>query len=322
MEVDPRLRPPAGTIPVIRDYFEPYLSGQVKAESLALYIAALTQPSPNHNGNRLYGTHRDVRSNIGTNGYINIWKYTQVSPNAADNEMSLMQNAVICWGDNPEVSLEAIEAGIQVHPLLYGDSNHHVFTYFRTSGTGTGNLVGGYNEQVQGFKRAIGAPWAPGAAISGESTIGGSQYDFHFITVLQNNEWWVYAAGVWLGYYPTNGSTSVMASEKIPFDQIHNGACEGQWFGEVADPTPNTWTNANMGSGLFVAGGFGQAAYIREPFLQLTTSSSDWLSSSIPTGAGHDTDCYDLSAINSNGGSGWARWFYLGGPGGDNTGCN
>jgi hypothetical protein len=65
-----------------------------------------------------------------------------------------------------------------------------------------------------------------------------------------------------MGYYPAN-SSSGPPSERIPFDLIDAQACVGQAFGEVADSSPASWVNLDMGSGRFPAEGFGRAAYIR-----------------------------------------------------------
>jgi hypothetical protein len=78
-----------------------------------------------------------------------------------------------------------------------------------------------------------------------------------------------------------------------------------------------------MGGGGFAAAGWANAAYVREPQLWNTDYTRSALSSSVPSPApGYDTDCYTVGAIQTNGGPGWANWFYIGGPGGDNTGCN
>jgi hypothetical protein len=117
--------------------------------------------------------------------------------------------------------------------------------------------------------------------------------------------------------------------EDVDFDREPSAQSGGWLFAASASIVKGeracvTWavSSANMGSGLFSGGGFGQSAYIREPFLQLTTTTSSWMTSTVPTGAGWDTDCYDQSGILSNGGTNWVRWFYLGGPGADNAGCN
>jgi hypothetical protein len=239
--------------------------------------------------------------------------------------MSLVQAASRCDGSSFQTTMEAIELGFQKNPPIYNDSQTHVFTFFRTAGSSVGDRVGGYNTSVAGFISAQGAPFGPGAALNSGtfSTIDGTQYDCQIETQLFEGNWWVFACGSWMGYYPTTNSTSVPSDQRINFDLIGSAACGSDWYGEVADPSPTTWSNADMGSGRFAADGWARAAFVRAPFVQLTTSTWDWHSSTTPLGgAGFDNDCYTASQMFSNGGSGWERWFYVGGPGGDNTGCN
>ncbi|HEU4404129.1 MAG TPA: neprosin family prolyl endopeptidase [Polyangiaceae bacterium] len=317
-DTDPSLRPPAGTIAVARPSFEPYELGAIGARDLAEYLElAWPKPAPAYVNNRLYGTHRDVRANIGTSGNINLWDYQQV----ASGEMSLLQTAALCWGTSPSTTLEAIEVGFQKLPSKYDDTTVHLFTFFRTAGGASGDRVGGYNLDVQGFIQAAGA-FPPGAAVSPFSTPDGTQYECRIEVQLFQGNWWVYACGVWIGYYPTQNST-VAAGSRINFDLIGSGTCEIHWYGEIYDAAPTTWTQADMGSGRFAADGHGRAAYIREPWLIHADGSTSWFSSSVPgTGNGYDPDCYTVSSVFQNGGPSWGRWFYVGGPGGDNPGCN
>lgn len=317
-DTDPSLRPPEGTIPVARPRFEPYELGEIRARDLAEYMElAWPKPAPSYVNNRLYGTHRDVRANIGTAGNINAWDYQQV----ASNEMSLLQTAALCWGSNASTTLEAIEVGFQKLQSKYGDTTVHLFTFFRTAGGATGDRIGGYNLDVQGFIQAAGA-FPPGAAIGPFSTLGGTQYECKIEVQLYQGNWWVYACGTWIGYYPTQNS-AVAAGSRINFDLIGSGSCEIHWYGEIYDADPTWWTNADMGSGRFASEGFGRAAYIREPWLIHAGGSTSWFSSSVPgTGNGYDPDCYTVSPVYQSGDTGWGRWFYVGGPGGDNLGCN
>jgi hypothetical protein len=317
-DFDPSMRLPPGTIAVARPDFEPYELGKVPARDLAEYMEiAWPKPAPSFVNSRLYGTHRDPRANIGTSGKINVWDYQQV----ASNEMSLLQTAALCWGSNPSSTLEAIEVGFQKLQSKYGDAAIHLFTFFRTAGGASGDRVGGYNLDVQGFIQAAGA-FPPGAAVGPLSTIDGTQYECAIEVQLFQGNWWVFACGVWIGYYPTQNS-SIGAGSRINFDLIGSGTCEIHWYGELFDPTPTTWTNADMGSGRFAAEGYAKAAYIREPFLLHAGAPSTWFSSTVPgTGNGYDPDCYTLSSVFQDGGAGWGRWFYVGGPGGDNPGCN
>lgn len=315
LEADPTLQPPAGTIPVVRPYLEPYVNGDVRARDLAEYMDLVwPKPTPAFANNRLYGFHIDSHANIGTDGNINLWNYQEV----ASNEMSLLQTAALCRGTSAGTTMEAIEVGFQKAPSKYGDVNVHLFTYFRTAGAATGDRVGGYNMDVQGFIQAAGAPFPPGAGMNTNtfSTIDGTQFECKIEVQLFQGNWWVFACGSWIGYYPTQSST-VVAASRINFDLIGSGTCEINWFGEIFDPTPLQWTNADIGSGRFASEGYARAAYIREPFLIHSGTGLTWFSSAVPaTGNGYDPDRYTVSSVFENGGTGWDRWFYVGGPGG------
>jgi hypothetical protein len=207
--------------------------------------------------NRLYAQHQDTRSNIGTGGWINLWKYSGVG----SSHMSLMQSGTFCFGSSSKTTLEGIEIGFQVLPSMYGDSNLHLFTFFRTAGGASGNRVGGYNLSVTGFIQAAGAGLAPGATINSAtlSAVNGTQYECQIETELFEGNWWLHACGTWLGYYPTQNSTSVAAGSRITFDLIGSSACETHWYGEVYDGSPSTWTNADIGAATQQTAGHKQA---------------------------------------------------------------
>ncbi|MEM6928874.1 MAG: neprosin family prolyl endopeptidase [Myxococcota bacterium] len=319
-ETDPSLVAPAGTIPVIRPDFAGYISGvglPSDVDTIDEYIEVKAPTPAGVVNDRLYGTHRDTRNNIGTYGRINLWEYLQVG--SAD--MSLLQTAILCYGTNFSTTLEAIEVGAQVNPLEYNDNLLHVFVYFRTAGTASGDFLGGYNSNQRGFVQYSGAAFPPGAAFAAGSLsqIDGNQYSCQFGAELYQGNWWVRACNTWLGYYPTDNS-AVNEQWHVPFDLIDTSACEVQWYGEVADPTPSTWTAANMGSGLHAIEGWQRSAYIRQPFLRMTPTTSSWLASTLITSTGYNADCYSASSLFSNGGPGWERWFYVSGPG-NNSSC-
>jgi hypothetical protein len=101
---------------------------------------------------------------------------------------------------------------------------------------------------------------------------------------------------------------------------LNSGGCEAHWYVEVYDPSPTDWTYTNMGSGRHASYGTGQAAYVIKPAYLDMAGVFRW-----PDGAGSsspsDSACYTKSSL-SIGLPGQDRFFYLGGPGGDASGCH
>lgn len=166
----------------------------------------------------------------------------------------------------------------------------HFFTYYRTAGGAQGDLTGGYNMDFDGFIPAINATFSPGASVSTFSTLGGTQFGCDVEAQLFEGNWWIYACDAWQGYYPGPDS-SEPASLRIPFDLIDDASCWAQWYGEVWDSTPTTWTNANMGSGRWPADGFRWAAYMSKLRHQ-TASGVVAMGSDVTWPAGDDDNCY------------------------------
>lgn len=305
--------PPPDTVSVFRPNLESYLEsgGELTVRE---YLSRQAQPTPNHQNNRLYARHRDNITLTETGGVINVWNYGDV---ATGSQFSLVQGGAFCGSGG---TLEGIELGVQKYRDKYSDNNIHIFTYFRTAGTATGDHVGGYNYEVAGYVPAVGASLGPTSIITNSSVVGGAQVECQFEIDLYQGNWWVYACHEWMGYYPTVNSELVDEDDMIEFDLIDEDACWAQWYGEVWDASPSTWTNANMGSGEFASAGFGDAAWIRNPWTG-TPSVWTYLASDATWPSGYDAGCYTETGF-SNLGSGWEHTFFLGGPGGNAAGCN
>ena len=190
---------PAGTVPVIRPEFKYYVDGRSGAASFEEFLKSIPIPQP-AGQDRLYATKTDFNTNIGTQGWVRYHNPAQVPASG----MSLAQLGVFCWGGGPgSTTLEGIEVGIQENSPLYGDSNLHFFTYFRTHGGDQGDYIGGYNQLFDGFVPNGGA-FPPGATVPNPPA-GGSQRRIR--AVLSGGAWWVQdwvssTSNTWLGYYP------------------------------------------------------------------------------------------------------------------------
>jgi hypothetical protein len=129
-----------------------------------------------------------------------------------------------------------------------------------------------------------------------------------------SHNWWVAHNGQWLGHYPAS-----------LFDEIDTGGCYVTWYGEVFDDSETDWTPTNMGNGRFAADGWTNASYHRNMYYWDSSGVGQWFDSGIAEAvAPVDSSCYTTAALNAgtNPFNNSSNWFYLGGPGGDQAGCN
>ncbi|XP_066377063.1 protein neprosin-like [Miscanthus floridulus] len=229
----------------------------------------------------------------GAKASVNVW-----SPRIGDpSEFSLSQIWVISGSFGND--LNTIEAGWQVSPELYGDSNPRFFTYWTTDAY---QETGCYNHNCRGFVQTTNKI-AVGAAITPESVYNGRQFD---ITLMlwkdpKHGHWWLeLGPGLVVGYWPS-----------YLFTHLARHANMVQFGGEVVNTRPSgSHTATQMGSGHVPREGFDRAAYFRN--LQVV----DWDNNLIPAAnlklfADHP-GCYDIQG-GSN--SYWGSYFYYGGPG-------
>ncbi|XP_062232720.1 protein neprosin-like [Phragmites australis] len=229
----------------------------------------------------------------GAKASVNVW-----SPRIGDpSEFSLSQIWVISGSFGND--LNTIEAGWQISPELYGDSNPRFFTYWTTDAY---QETGCYNHNCRGFVQTTNKI-AIGAAITPESVYNGRQFD---ITLMiwkdpKHGHWWLeLGQGLVVGYWPSYLFTHLARHSNMV-----------QFGGEVVNTQPSgSHTATQMGSGHFPSEGFDRAAYFRN--LQVV----DWDNNLIPAAnlkilADH-TGCYDIQG-GSN--AEWGSYFYYGGPG-------
>ncbi|KAL6876333.1 hypothetical protein ACP4OV_012905 [Aristida adscensionis] len=229
----------------------------------------------------------------GAKASVNVW-----SPRIGDpSEFSLSQIWVISGSFGND--LNTIEAGWQVSPELYGDSNPRFFTYWTTDSY---QETGCYNHNCRGFVQTTNKI-AIGAAITPASVYNGRQFD---ITLMiwkdpKHGHWWLeLGPGLVVGYWPSH-----------LFTHLARHANMVQFGGEIINTRPSgSHTATQMGSGHFPGEGFDRAAYFRN--LQVV----DWDNSLIPPASlkflADHPGCYDVRG-GSNGY--WGSYFYYGGPG-------
>jgi len=303
LDMYPELRGPVGTIPMYRPSFAAYILEDSGASSVEDFIKNYQVPGRPAGETRLYAGLGSIVANKHVASWVNAFGGT-----IETGTFSLLEMLVACRGPSPSTTREQIGITASRDKANFGDSVLRLQIEFLTAGdTALGSNIGGWDGKVLGFIPAAGRPYGPGTALMA-SVVGGTQYESRFDIELFNGNWWVGHNGNWLGYYP--GSL---------FDLIPSSACEVNWYGEVYDRSPTTWTWTDMGSGQFASTGWRNAAYFRDPFYSDTAGTPHW-----PDGAlnlsPNDDACYTRTDL-STGTTPWDRYFYLGGPGADAPNC-
>ncbi|RLN13501.1 hypothetical protein C2845_PM09G12040 [Panicum miliaceum] len=284
---------PEGTVPIRRTIEEDLL----RASSLRRYGRKLVRRGARRDSTSSGHEHAvgyvNSEQYYGAKASVNVW-----SPRIGDpSEFSLSQIWVISGSFGND--LNTIEAGWQVSPELYGDSNPRFFTYWTTDAY---QETGCYNHNCRGFVQTTNKV-AIGAAITPESVYNGRQFD---ITLMlwkdpKHGHWWLeLGSGLVVGYWPS-----------YLFTHLARHANMVQFGGEVVNTRPSgSHTATQMGSGHFPSEGFDRAAYFRN--LQVV----DWDNNLIPASSlkllADHPGCYDIQG-GSN--SYWGSYFYYGGPG-------
>jgi Neprosin len=328
VQLYPSVRGPAGTVPVVRFDVEKYLAS-VKVPpddpreifmkkrpptTLRSRSKELPPPAPESN-DRYYVNWRTYRTNYGSAGYINIWDVYGPVPT---NETSIAQALVS--GGTP---VQTVEAGKIELQTLNGDTNPHFFTWYTTNDYAQGDWVGGYNALYDGWIQ-VSSSVAPGMSLAPwRSFPGGSQYTLDVEVRLDQGDWWVKAAGQWVGYYPYCKSGDAKPCDQgtlFSANGIRDSASKFDWYGEVYDISAPAPTSTDMGSGKFASAGYSQAAYFRNLQYYDSPETSTYLSSGSLDVT--DADCYSGNGPFYGTSAGWRNWFYYGGPGKQASGCN
>lgn len=224
---------------------------------------------------------------------MNVWDPKIQQP----NEFSLSQLWVL--GGTFDSDLNSIEAGWQVSPDLYGDSNTRLFTYWTSDAY---QATGCYNLLCSGFIQ-INNEIAMGASISPISAYRASQYDISLLVWKDPKEgnWWMqFGNDNVLGYWPG-----------FLFSYLADSATMIEWGGEVVNSASDgQHTTTQMGSGHFPGEGFGKSSYFRN--IEIVDGSN---SLRAPKDIGTFTEqpsCYDVQVGKTGD---WGDYFYYGGPG-------
>ncbi|XP_015937790.1 uncharacterized protein LOC107463505 [Arachis duranensis] len=280
---------PNGTIPIRRTKEEDVL----RASSIRRFGKKHVRRDSTGNGHEHAVVFVNGDKYYGAKANINVW-----TPRVTDQyEFSLSQIWVIAGSFG--FDLNTIEAGWQVSPELYGDSNPRFFTYWTTDAY---QATGCYNLLCSGFIQTNNRI-AIGAAISPRSTYNSKQFDIGLMVWKdpRHGHWWLeFGSGLLVGYWPAT-----------MFSHLRSHASMVQFGGEIVNSRSRGYhTGTQMGSGHFAGEGFRKAAYFRN--LQIV----DWDNNLLPLSNIHQladhSNCYDIRQGSNNV---WGHYFYYGGPG-------
>ncbi|EFJ24376.1 hypothetical protein SELMODRAFT_415011 [Selaginella moellendorffii] len=233
----------------------------------------------------------------GAQASLNVWRPDIDVP----NEFSLSQ--IWLLGGSFADDLNSIEAGWQVSPELYGDSNPRLFTYWTSDSY---QATGCYNLLCSGFIQT-GSDIAIGASISPVSSYDGPQYDIRILVWKdpRTGNWWMRLGDRTLvGYWPAE-----------IFSHLTDYASMVEFGGEVVNTQPDgSHTATQMGSGRFPSRGFAEASYFRN--IGVVDSDNELQSHPVLQTLAEHPNCYGIVKAGS---SDWGQYFYYGGPGSNPT---
>ncbi|XP_077210232.1 protein neprosin-like isoform X2 [Tasmannia lanceolata] len=289
-------RCPENTIPIRRTMEDDIL----RASSVKRYGRKkhrnISQPrsvGPDQNGHEHAIAYVKGDKYYGANTTMNVWQ-----PKVQQrNEFSVSQIWIMAGSFG--VDLNSIEAGWQVLPELYGDSNTRLFTYWTSDAY---QSTGCYNLLCSGFVQ-ISSEIAMGATIFPLSGYLGPQYDINILVWKDPEEgnWWMLFGNKYLlGYWPS-----------FLFSYLADSASIIEWGGEIVNlESGGQHTTTEMGSGHFPEEGYGKSSYFNN--IQIVDGSNTLRA---PKGIDTFTDHSNCYVVKTGDNGDWGNYFYYGGPG-------
>ncbi|KAL8241715.1 hypothetical protein R6Q59_012017 [Mikania micrantha] len=287
---------PKGTIPIRRTKKEDIL----RATSIKSYGKKKSfffgQPSsikPQTEGHEYATASTRGGQFYGTKAIFNVW-----NPKVQENEEFSLAQTWLAAGSYVDSSINTIEAGWQVCPVIYGDHRTRLFIYWTSDAY---KKTGCYNLDCPGFVQTSNK-YVIGGSLSGISQMYGIQYELT-IQIWKggaNGDWWMQVNGENIGYWPSS-----------LFKGLRRSAQNIQWGGEVVNSRKlGLHTTTQMGSGQFPGQGYGRASYVRN-ILTLDRPNAPFTTPK-DVNTDHQPNCYDILTASDNN---WGRFFYFGGPG-------
>ncbi|XP_054811349.1 uncharacterized protein LOC129312696 [Prosopis cineraria] len=289
---------PEGTIPIRRTTKDDIMresSFQRFGMKDNMSIPNLSESLYSSTNNHEYATAEVVKDiYYGAKAFLNIWK----SNVQQRNELSLSQIWVMNQGDNNNV--ESIEAGWQIHPMLYGDDRPRLFAYWTSDSY---ERTGCYDLKCSGFVQVTSVV-VLGGTLAPISLYDSTQYGINLLIWKDRGtgNWWLRYQNIVVGYWPASMFESLSAESATVI----------QWGGEVINRKSNgRHTSTEMGSGYFPRAGFGRASYFRD--LSVVNENYYLISPNYIRGYASKPRCYDI--VLNGYSSDFGAHFFFGGPG-------
>jgi hypothetical protein len=127
-------------------------------------------------------------------GFTTLSLYSSFVNTSLGRVFSLSQQ----WYAGFSPTTQTAEIGIQNFPAKYGSENSVLFIYWTADGY---QQTGCYNLDCAAFVQ-INNNWVLGGAFPNYSTDGGAQAEVTLGYEFLGGNWWMYANGDWVGYYP------------------------------------------------------------------------------------------------------------------------
>ncbi|KAJ7563166.1 hypothetical protein O6H91_03G098800 [Diphasiastrum complanatum] len=236
------------------------------------------------NDNQYYGAHAS----------INVWR-----PNVETSRDFSLSQIWLLAGSFDGDDLNSIEAGWQVFPELYGDTNPRLFIYWTNDGYQT---TGCYNLLCSGFVQ-VSSDIALGGSLFPDSVYDGTQYEIQLLIwkdPVTGNWWMKFGDNDLVGYWPAG-----------IFKHLSVAASLVQWGGEVySKQLSGQHTTTQMGNGDFPQEGISRASYFRDLFYVDATNhlvQPNYIQTIVDS-----PNCYSIQLSNKNG---LENSFYYGRPG-------
>ncbi|XP_028773385.1 uncharacterized protein LOC114730470 [Neltuma alba] len=196
-------------------------------------------------------------------------------------------------------NVESIEAGWQIHPMLYGDDKRRLFAYWTSDSY---EQTGCYNLQCPGFVQ-LSNTVLMGATLQPLSVDGGSQYGISILIRKdpRSGNWWMRFGDTDVGYWPAS-----------MFDRLSKSQSIIQWGGEVMNKkSEGKHTTTEMGSGYFARAGFGRASFFKD--ISIVDEENYFVTPKYFSTVAGKAMCYDI--VLGDYSDDWGANFYYGGPG-------
>ncbi|KAI7724585.1 hypothetical protein M8C21_015446, partial [Ambrosia artemisiifolia] len=227
----------------------------------------------------------------GSKSALNLWNpHVQES-----NEFSLTQTWIA--SGTYDTGLNTIEAGWQVYPGMYGDTNTRLFIYWTSDSyqeTGCYNLCSGFVQTNNNY--------AIGGTLSPTSQTDGTQHELAILIWKdgRDGDWWMDINGELIGYWPSS-----------LFTYLQDSASSIQWGGEIVNKgSQGQHTTTQMGSGQFPKQWYRKASYVRK--IETVDASNTLRTAQVGTFT--RKNCYDILTRVTNDDY-WGTHFFYGGPG-------